>query len=384
MTIEKNSDPIITTQKRTDKATLRRQQRVLRLELGQKLMETVPHAVLVINENREIVLCNKVLLDLFDKENQDDLLGLRPGELVKCVNAKARGCGENEQCSNCEAFNLVNKSFEGKVATTECSLLTRNQDTIKALTFSLSSSPFQVENEPYSILYLTDISAKKNKDIIEQIFIHDLMNAVNGIIGATSLIQMGQNEISNFDLAGMIKDRANFIAHEIKAHRLFTSADNQELQIEIGPIDTHKMLFSLRTMFSGSSIADGKKIILPNEEESIHISSDKNILYRVLENLIKNALEASSIGQTVTINYHKENNFVIFKISNEAYIPTEDQFRIYKKFFSTKGEGRGLGTYSVKMFTENYLQGTTWFETSTKGTTFFVKIPLKHSPVNPS
>ncbi|OEU69875.1 MAG: hypothetical protein BA863_06770 [Desulfovibrio sp. S3730MH75] len=376
MITDKYSNPIITTRKRTDKTILRKQRDALKSELGPRLIEAVPHAVLVINENREIILCNKVLMDLLGIENQDDLLGLRPGELLKCVNSIARGCGESEPCLHCDALNTVIKSFNGKVASTECSLLTRNQGILKAITFSLFSSPFKIEEKLYSILYLSDISVQKNNEIIEKIFLHDLMNAVNGIIGASSLIQMNQQEFSSSELAGMIKDRANFIAHEIKAHQLFTSADNEELKVEIELINTFNMLSSLKAMFSGSSLADGKKIVFSNEADAISISSDKNILYRVLENLIKNALEASSVGQTITINCHKENSFIIFEISSENFIPKDDQFRIYRKFFSTKGEGRGLGTYSVKMFTDNYLQGTTWFETSTEGTTFFVKIPI--------
>ncbi|WP_051677049.1 PAS domain-containing sensor histidine kinase [Maridesulfovibrio frigidus] len=385
MIINKNSDPIITTRKKTDKATLREQQRALKLEIGPRLIEAVPHAVLVINENREIVLCNKVLMNLFDIEKQDDLLGLRPGELLRCINSHAsQGCGENDQCEHCEVLNALTKSFKGKVSNTECSLLTRTQGVLKAITFSLFYSPFKIKEEFYSILYLSDISAQKNKAILEKIFLHDLMNAVNGIIGASSLIQMKQNEISSPELAGMIKERANFIANEIKAHQLFTSADNEELKVEIEQIDTFNMLDSLKTMFSGSPITDGKKIILSKEADAVSISSDKNILYRVLENLIKNAIEASSTDQTVTINCHKENSDIVFEISNENFIPKDDQFKIYKKFFSTKGEGRGLGTYSVKMFAENYLQGTTWFETSAKGTTFFVKIPLIYSLNTPS
>ena len=50
--------------------------------------------------------------------------------------------------------------------------------------------------------------------------------------------------------------------------------------------------------------------------------------------------------------------------------------QIFQRSFSTKGPGRGLGTYSVKLFTEQYLKGKVGFESlEGKGTTFFVSLP---------
>ncbi|HAL86389.1 MAG TPA: histidine kinase, partial [Deferribacteraceae bacterium] len=45
------------------------------------------------------------------------------------------------------------------------------------------------------------------------------------------------------------------------------------------------------------------------------------------------------------------------------------------------GKGRGLGTYSIKLLTENYLKGKVRFETRREsGTTFFIKIPFSYKP----
>jgi sensor histidine kinase regulating citrate/malate metabolism len=58
-------------------------------------------------------------------------------------------------------------------------------------------------------------------------------------------------------------------------------------------------------------------------------------------------------------------------------IEPKNQHLIFKKRFSTKGKGRGLGTYSIKMLTENYLKGKVFFESSPEsGTIFSVQLPL--------
>jgi sensor histidine kinase regulating citrate/malate metabolism len=66
---------------------------------------------------------------------------------------------------------------------------------------------------------------------------------------------------------------------------------------------------------------------------------------------------------------------VKFSVHNSKYIEPEVQNQLFKRSFSTKGVGRGFGTYSMKLFGEKYLKGKVWFESSPEnGTTFFIEI----------
>lgn len=68
---------------------------------------------------------------------------------------------------------------------------------------------------------------------------------------------------------------------------------------------------------------------------------------------------------------------VWFEVHNDSFIPREIQLQVFQRSFSTKGEGRGLGTYSIKLLTERYLNGSVEFESSIEsGTTFRVVYPL--------
>jgi len=50
---------------------------------------------------------------------------------------------------------------------------------------------------------------------------------------------------------------------------------------------------------------------------------------------------------------------------------------LFQRSFSSKGSGRGLGTYSMKLFGEKYLDGEVSFESDRiKGTTFTISLPL--------
>jgi len=99
-------------------------------------------------------------------------------------------------------------------------------------------------------------------------------------------------------------------------------------------------------------------------------------LKRVIVNAIKNAMEAIDKGETVDLSVRTENHAVQFEIHNKSFMPQDVQSRIFRKSFSTKSRDRGIGTYSIKLFTEKYLKGKVWFtSTSEQGTTFYIMVP---------
>ena len=111
------------------------------------------------------------------------------------------------------------------------------------------------------------------------------------------------------------------------------------------------------------------------------LHSDGRLLARVLGNLIKNALEASTRGQTVTA-WDQEGAMPSFFIHNESVMSDAVRHQMFQRSFTTKsGVGHGLGTYSVKLLTENYLDGTVEFNsTEQDGTTFIVRLPARLDP----
>ena len=61
---------------------------------------------------------------------------------------------------------------------------------------------------------------------------------------------------------------------------------------------------------------------------------------------------------------------------NAAVMPPEVQRQVFARSFSTKGSGRGLGTYSIKLISEKYLRGRVAFDSDTlQGTRFTVCFP---------
>ena len=64
----------------------------------------------------------------------------------------------------------------------------------------------------------------------------------------------------------------------------------------------------------------------------------------------------SEPGQTVTISFANQST-PTFAGHSETTVPEDVKLQIFQRSFSTKGPGRGLGTYSMKLLTERYLKG---------------------------
>jgi len=102
------------------------------------------------------------------------------------------------------------------------------------------------------------------------------------------------------------------------------------------------------------------------------------LLQRVLINLIKNALEATRVGGTVLTGIKNDEDKIIFWVKNEHVIPQDVQRQLYQRSFTTKGTGRGLGTYSIRLLTENYLEGKAMFlSNESEGTVFSIELYKK-------
>jgi signal transduction histidine kinase len=123
--------------------------------------------------------------------------------------------------------------------------------------------------------------------------------------------------------------------------------------------------------------AEGKEIRVLAESADVRFVSDYNLVRRVLGNMVKNALEASRPGETVTLDSVRLEDGVAFRVHNPGEMPEEARLRVFRRNFSTKGQGRGLGTYGMKLLGERYLGGRVSFTSdAAAGTTFDLSLPL--------
>jgi signal transduction histidine kinase len=74
------------------------------------------------------------------------------------------------------------------------------------------------------------------------------------------------------------------------------------------------------------------------------ISADPDLLRQVMENLLKNAIEAQPEGGFIELTVERENDSAGFRIMNAGFtLKPEDADQIFNPYFTTKADGTGLG-----------------------------------------
>jgi signal transduction histidine kinase len=346
------------------------------------LLDRVPDLLMVLNRDRQIVFSNQGLLDMLGLETDQSLLGLRPGEALSCVHCQemAGGCGTSEACRHCGAALAILAGLEGQRAVRECRLTVQRPDGLaESLDLQVWATPLAVEDQDYTFVAISDLGDQKRRRALERIFFHDILNTAGGLMGLAALLKEHSPEDLPM-LAETLRQAAEQLVQEIQAQRDLAAAENGELaprpaRFAAGGFLGQQLLFMER-----HEVAQGRNLSLrmPALEQELH--SDPVLLGRVLINLLKNALEASQPGQTVSAGFQTQDGGVEFWVHNPTAMPSPVQLQVFKRSFSTKGASRGLGTYSVKLLTERYLKGRVSFTSDPEaGTTFRVWVPLELS-----
>ncbi|MCK3684767.1 HAMP domain-containing sensor histidine kinase [Maribellus sp. YY47] len=337
--------------------------------------ESVTQMVLILNRQHEILYANESYLRFIGVLNlPPDVIFKKPGNAFNCTNAVQayEGCGTSEFCKSCGALNAILFSKRGIKATEECKIMTIEND---AIDLRVTASPFQLDGEELIIFSITDISNEKRRESLERVFIHDLLNSAGGISGLSAILKEMDDLTDIKDIADTIQWAANNLIEEIQMQREIVSAEKGDLVPQHSTVDTLEVLQELKKLYKNHQTNRGKPILLDPDSEKLTLVTDKVLLKRILGNMIKNALEVNVPNDCISLKCVKHHDKIQFSIHNCSCIPRDIQAQLFKRFYSTKGGGRGIGTYSMKLFGEKYLKGKVGYNsTPEKGTTFFFEI----------
>ena len=131
---------------------------------------------------------------------------------------------------------------------------------------------------------------------------------------------------------------------------------------------------------------DDMNITLLEPLEEITVFADKGHLVRILNNIVKNAIQSIPTDKSGKIEiklYTQNENALISVKDNGQGIPEHLRDKVFTPKFTTKSSGSGLGL-AIATNMMDALNGRIYFETSLNiGTTFYLEIPLIRNSIVP-
>lgn len=360
---------------KADPAEIERQSKILAVAPAlTSLLDGMLNFSLILNLQRQAVFINKAFTAFLGAHGVTELLGRRLGELAGCAHSTETpgGCGTTESCTRCGSALALEQALNGKEAETECRIMSKSLG--EDLDLRVSVKPFSFGGEDFILMSLMDISSEKRREVLERLFFHDILNTAGGVQGLVSLIAESEPSEINAYVPSAVKASDRMI-DQILSQRDLASAERGDLQLRLSDVGAAELLSEIAGLFKAHEVARSKDIEVLATCRDAHINTDKTMLSRVIGNLLKNALEAESPGAKITLSCEKTPDGAAFLVHNPARMPEDSRLQVFQRSFSTKGAGRGLGTYSIRLLTEKYLKGKVSFTTGPEGTTFRAEYP---------
>lgn len=368
-----NRSTYFDTPERTDRDTRECQvERLAQAPTLQPLLEAIGSPAAFLNSDREILTCNAHFARLADMQVAS-LVGRRFGEALGCIHAfePPGGCGTTEACAWCgTAQSLRQARLTHEAATAACRVTTLTGDASGAVDAEVTCTPLVVGGIDGVVFVVKDMSDRHERDVLERIFFHDVLNAASGLHGLLqSWRDLPPEELNT--LVPTVTRLAEQLVDEIEAHRDLMAAERGTLPCRASTVAPPTLIDEMRALYGRHEVALGKGIELRVDRDAPTIETDLILLRRVLGNLLKNALEATPPGGIVRLGFSSDADGHRFTVHNRTAMTDATQRLVFQRAFSTKGAGRGLGTYSARLLAERYLGAKLTFESRPLvGTTF--------------
>lgn len=213
---------------------------------------------------------------------------------------------------------------------------------------------------------------------------HDLRTPLTSIIGYLELLS-GQVELppdmhkKYLAIAYAKSKRLEKLIEDLFG---FTKMNCGKLVMHVAKVDVVKLLSQLLEEFYPSFADKNLSYELQSNVPQRIIMADGNLLARLFDNLINNAIKYGADGKRVLVRLHADVQIVTISVTNYGYvIPADELPMIFNKFYrveqsrSTNTGGTGLGLAIAKNIVDMH-GGSIQVNSDLNGTVFTVKLKV--------
>lgn len=220
------------------------------------------------------------------------------------------------------------------------------------------------------------------KERLSSFLVHDLKNPVASMdLHAQALLRNREIPASARASAERIREDARSLSRLIL--NLLDIAKGEEGQLTAHPTDVDASALAIEVCEALSIRARAQELELSHDVRvDGSFRADSDLMKRVLENLVDNALRHAPEGTTVQLSIERRDDAIELRVADQgAGVPPEMREQIFERFVQLQGEdgsvsraGRGLGLSFCKLVAEAH-GGRIWIEDGTPGAVFCLRLP---------
>ncbi|MEH7118889.1 HAMP domain-containing sensor histidine kinase [Neobacillus vireti] len=247
----------------------------------------------------------------------------------------------------------------------------------------------------YFIFYLSYERLKKQKLYYEQIkqserlkttgqlaaaMAHEIRNPLTVVKGFLQLYEKENtnNETSKRHYSLMINELST--AEQVISQYLSIAKPDKDTETEL--VNVKSVLQSVTDLLNAYGLLQDNKIVL-SKVEDCYIAANTIELKQLLINIIKNAMEASKVGDSVVVTSEYKKGWVEIKVTDCGQgMSKEEVDSLGTPFYSLKSRGTGLGMMICFNIAAKY-KGTIHFDSvKGQGTTVTIRFPATNAELD--
>lgn len=215
---------------------------------------------------------------------------------------------------------------------------------------------------------------------------HELRNPVNLTLGALELLERSlgtpnESQREALDLARLGVERASALITDL----LDLERIERRIGLQMEQCNCAKLLLAIAMEFR--LLAQNHQVALQVRvpDAPLNVWGDERLLYRVLSNLVDNALKYTPAGGSIVVEGRAEAGQVLLEVADTGPgIPLEAQPYVFERFYRMDHQpegvtGTGLGLTLVKSIVDQH-GGRVWVTSQPgHGSVFTVSLPMFHT-----
>ena len=206
---------------------------------------------------------------------------------------------------------------------------------------------------------------------------HEIRNPLAGIAGVIEII--GRDLPATSPARSVVKDVRQEIAriNHIVTDLLQTARPHPP---KVRKSDLNTTVEHAVMLGRQQALAKSVEIALHKDPTLPEVEHDSDQIHQVLLNLLLNAVQAIDTNGKIVVTLQSEGNTAIVEVADNGRGISPDQLpNIFRPFYTTKGDGTGLGLSLARRIVEDHQGRIDVSSTLGKGTTFSVVLPLQRT-----